>query len=575
MMPHRRARGPGGAVGPRRPAGRGSALGGDLVAIIGVLQYNQWFTKFSTKDYKLGAWRSDFAIKLAGALLHNPACSLHTLSLANNPLEDKGVCALSAQLAKLPLGLKHLNLSKNSLSAKGVNTLCMALCANPAASSTLTHLDLSANTLRGDELPNLHNFLSQPNCLETLDLSSSDCALEQVCASLLKGSLKYLKVLNMSKTAFSHRRSKEVPPTFKQFFSSAKALKSVNLSGTRLPLEALKSLLLGLGCNPNLSEVSLDLSCCLDLDLGTLLVWLARNRSIQHLALGKNFSNIKSKNVSLVLDGLVHMIQEEESPLTSLSLADSRLKAELSVVLNALGGNSSLTRLDVSGNAMGDLGAKMLAKALQINTKLRNFTIRFMPIPIVDAAQALKTSPEKTEDALMKVRPQTLRPQTLRPSDLRPSDPQTSDPQTLRPSDPQTLRPSDLASDPQTLRPSDPQTLRPSDPQTSDPQTLRPSDPQTSDPQTLRPQTLPCSLYRQYSRLLPNLYHLRAPGGLGPCTGAIQDTLQVMAGELALVVDQQLQVLLSCMVDTAEGVCPHVMRRRSLREELEEACGDR
>lgn len=34
---------------------------------------------------------------------------------------------------------------------------------------------------------------------------------------------------------------------------------------------------------------------------------------------------------------------------------------------------------------------------------LRNFTIRFMPIPIVDAAQALKTNPEKTEDALLKV----------------------------------------------------------------------------------------------------------------------------------------------------------------------------
>lgn len=58
-------------------------------------------------------------------------------------------------------------------------------------------------------------------------------------------------------------------------------------------------------------------------------------------------------------------------PLTSLSLADSRLKSDLTIVLNALGSNSSLTRLDISGNAMGDMGAKMLAKALQINSKLR------------------------------------------------------------------------------------------------------------------------------------------------------------------------------------------------------------
>ena len=34
---------------------------------------------------------------------------------------------------------------------------------------------------------------------------------------------------------------------------------------------------------------------------------------------------------------------------------------------------------------------------------IRNFTIRFMPIPIIDASQALKANPEKTEDALLKV----------------------------------------------------------------------------------------------------------------------------------------------------------------------------
>lgn len=59
-------------------------------------------------------------------------------------------------------------------------------------------------------------------------------------------------------------------------------------------------------------------------------------------------------------------------PLTSLSLADSRLKSDLSIVLNALGSNTSLTKLDISGNGMGDMGAKMLAKALQINSKLRS-----------------------------------------------------------------------------------------------------------------------------------------------------------------------------------------------------------
>lgn len=58
-------------------------------------------------------------------------------------------------------------------------------------------------------------------------------------------------------------------------------------------------------------------------------------------------------------------------PLQSLSLADSKLKTEVTIIINALGSNTSLTKVDISGNAMGDMGAKMLAKALQINTKLR------------------------------------------------------------------------------------------------------------------------------------------------------------------------------------------------------------
>ncbi|TNN26519.1 F-actin-uncapping protein LRRC16A [Liparis tanakae] len=160
------------------------------------------------------------------------------------------------------MGLKHLNLSRTSSSPKGVNILCQALAANPSVAAALVHLDLSGNSLRGDDLPNLHAFLSQPNHLETLDLSNSDCSVEPVCASLLRGSLKHLSVFNMSKSVFSHRKCRDVSPSFKQFFSEARALSRVGLSGTRLPPEALKALLLGLGCNPNLSDVSLDLSCC-------------------------------------------------------------------------------------------------------------------------------------------------------------------------------------------------------------------------------------------------------------------------------------------------------------------------
>ncbi|XP_034031124.1 F-actin-uncapping protein LRRC16A-like isoform X2 [Thalassophryne amazonica] len=606
----------------------------DLMPIIAVLEFNQWFSKLSTKDYKLSAdvceqilrvvsrsgrleelvldntgLKTDFAQKLAAALNHNFNSGLTTINLANNPLEDRGtvssVSALGAQFAKLRMGLKHLNFSKTSLSPKGVNSLCQSLSANPSIPSSLVHLDLSGNILRGDEMQHFYNFLGHPNSLVTLDLSNTDCSLDQVCSALLRGSVQHLSVLNVSKSVFPHRKSKEVPPSFKHFFSSAMSLSSINVSGTKLSPEALKALLLGLACNPNLKDVSLDLSCCelghclrsggsqilegciaeipnissldisdngLDSDLSTLLLWLAKNRSIRHLSLGKNFNNIKSKNLAPVLDSLVHMIQEEESPLTSLSLADSRLKSDLTIVLNALGSNSSLTRLDISGNAMGDMGAKMLAKALQINSKLRtviwdknntspqglqdvaaalekNFTIRFMPIPIIDASQALKASPEKTEDALLKIENYLYRNQETRKFlqeqayRLQQGIVTTTTQQMI---DRICVKVQDHLN---SLRNSEIDAIL---------EDIKSAENLIKDA-------------RNSKTLLPNLYHLGAASREevnSSSMGPIQEKLESMAGEVTTVMDQQLQTLLESMVDAAESLCPHVMKRSNLRSDL-------
>ncbi|XP_061680271.1 F-actin-uncapping protein LRRC16A-like isoform X2 [Syngnathoides biaculeatus] len=592
----------------------------DLAAVVATLEVNKWFTGLVVRDYKLSTdvceqilhvmsrsscleelvlenagLRSDFAQKLSLALSANPASTLHNLNLSNNPLDDKGVCALSAQLGKLAKGLKQLNLGRTSVSSKGADVLCQALRADPGVAATLTHLRLSGNSLRGDEL---QNFLSGENRLEVLDLSSSDCSLEQTAGSLLKGCLKHLRVLNMSKTPFWHRKSREVPPSFKQFFSLSRALSSVDVSGCRLPAEALKALLLGLGCNPNLSDVSLDLSGCelrsagsqilegciaeipnissldisdngLDGDLSTLLAWLAKNRSIRHLSLGRNFHNIKSKNVAAVLDDLVRMIQEEESPLTSLSLADSKLKGDLAVVLNALGSNTSLTKLDIRGNAMGDMGAKMLAKALQINTKLRtllwdrnnvsarglqevasaletNFTIRFMPVPITDAAQALKTNPEKTEDALMKIEHFLLRNHETR---------KYLQEQAYR------LQQGIVTSATQQLM--DTMCVKVQDHLNS--LTF------TQSPTVRKDMKIAENLMtdaRNSKTLLRNLYHL---GGDG-LRVAVRDKLESVAGEVSALMDEELETMLASMLEVTSGLCPHVMKTSGLAPDLLRAC---
>lgn len=57
--------------------------------------------------------------------------------------------------------------------------------------------------------------------------------------------------------------------------------------------------------------------------------------------------------------------------LQTLSLTESRLRSRCTVLVNALGSNTCLKKVDLSGNNMEDIGAKMLSKALQINTTLR------------------------------------------------------------------------------------------------------------------------------------------------------------------------------------------------------------
>ena len=60
-------------------------------------------------------------------------------------------------------------------------------------------------------------------------------------------------------------------------------------------------------------------------------------------------------------------------------------------MINALGSNQCLQVLDISGNGMGDVGARLLAKALQINTRLRkimldrnNITLQGNRIPLIE-----------------------------------------------------------------------------------------------------------------------------------------------------------------------------------------------
>ncbi|XP_077954837.1 capping protein, Arp2/3 and myosin-I linker protein 3 isoform X12 [Gasterosteus aculeatus] len=406
--------------------------------------------------------KSDFPQKMASALSENPASVIHSLNLAHNTLDNQGVSNLIQQVCRLNKGLRLLNLSKTSLSSKGVVTLSQALCSSDDYSNSLLHLDLSKNpgVLSGEDATNLYLFLAQPNCLVHLDLSGTDCTVDSLFGALLRGCCADLSYLNLSKNSFSHRKARDSLPTFRQFFSSAFSLTHVSLASVKVPPDSLRALFLGLSNNPHISDLHLDISSCelrsagagviqelfprvscvgtldisdngLDADLLAVVPAFSRHPSLKHLILGKNF-NIKGRVLEETLQKLVHLVQEEECALQSLSLADSRLRQRGTVLVNALGSNTCLRKVDLSGNLLEDSGAKMLSKALQINTTLRsvtwdrnnttatgfqdvaralehNFTLQYMPLPLSDVTQAYRSAPEKTDQALTKIQRALLR----------------------------------------------------------------------------------------------------------------------------------------------------------------------
>nr|XP_046250721.1 capping protein, Arp2/3 and myosin-I linker protein 2 isoform X2 [Scatophagus argus] len=453
----------------------------DLALAVAALSFNQWFTKIYCKEIKLSidiqqqltlllsrspslkelsleasGLKLDFAVKMAAALRDHTSSTLQSINLSGNPIEDKGVIALSQELANLSEGLKHLSLSRVSMTARGLGCLSQVLFSTQLFSATLTHLDLSGNpsSLVSEEAMFLFKFLSSTNSLSHLDLSDTGCPLDTLFVSLSTGCCYKLMHLNLARNPFSHRKVREVTRSIREFFSQSCELKYVGLCETKLPPQALRLLLQGLATNTRLFGLELDLSSCelhsagaqviqehiseatairslnisdngFENDLVTLVLSVGRCHSLRHLALGRNFA-MKSRPLTDVLHRIAQLIQDEECPLQSLSLCDSKLKTGMHILLSALGGQAALAEVDISGNNIGDTGAKMLAKALMSNTRLRsltwdrnnvtargfqdvadalerNFTLQHVSLPLADITQSYRSNPDRTKEALHKI----------------------------------------------------------------------------------------------------------------------------------------------------------------------------
>uniref|UniRef100_A0A8C3SZB4 CARMIL C-terminal domain-containing protein n=1 Tax=Chelydra serpentina TaxID=8475 RepID=A0A8C3SZB4_CHESE len=398
----------------------------DVALSITALSFNLWFTQLYCKDFRLNLEISEqllymlsksvkleelvlensgeFAQRMAQALRGNPDSALSAISLAGNQLEDRGTSR--SRPDRQPLQ----SVPAASGSAQGL----LPVLFSPSGSCPV-----SAQRPVGAGW--------------VWDTPHPTSSLPPTCAPPLKAAAALPKL--------------PLPTDERAGFTASR--------NAGYFLVHCRALLQGLAYNSQISDLHLDLSSCelrsagaqviqdlifdansisnldlsdngFDADMVTLVLAIGRSKSIRHVSLGKNF-NIKSKdNLADVLHRIVQLTQEDDCPLQSLSVAESRLKLGTNILLNALGSNTCLSTLDISGNTIGDTGAKMLAKALQINTKLRtviwdrnnttahgfidvaralerNYTLRSMPLPMSDVTQAYRSNPEKTEEAVHKV----------------------------------------------------------------------------------------------------------------------------------------------------------------------------
>ncbi|XP_051024723.1 capping protein, Arp2/3 and myosin-I linker protein 2 [Acomys russatus] len=473
----------------------------DLALSVAALSYNLWFRRLSCVDMKLNlevseqllhmmtqsshleelvletcGLRGDFVRRLAQALAGHFNSGLRELSLSGNLLDDRGMVALSRHLEHCPRALRRLSLAQTGLTPRGMRALGRALAANATFDSTLTHLDLSGNPGAlgaSQDSGGLYSFLSRPNVLAFLNLAGTDTSLGTLFAALSAGCCSSLAHLEASRNIFSRTKSRAAPAALQCFLGGARMLRHLGLAGCKLPPEALRALLDGLALNTEIRDLHLDLSACelrsagaqviqdlvcdasalssLDLsdngfgsDMVTLVLAIGRSRSLRHVALGRNFNVRCKQTLDDVLHRIVQLTQDDDCPLQSLSVAESRLKQSASVLLRALGTNPKLTALDISGNAIGDAGAKLLAKALRVNTRLRsviwdrnntsalglldvaqaleqNHSLKSMPLPLNDVTQAHRSRPELTARAVHQIQACLLRNNQADPtSDLKP-----------------------------------------------------------------------------------------------------------------------------------------------------------
>ncbi|CAD5208828.1 unnamed protein product [Bursaphelenchus xylophilus] len=453
----------------------------DQVAVIGSAQFSSYFTGITVEATRLAAEHvemilnvvrrstalkslrltncglpKDFCYHLGNALSANPDIPLSILDLGGNQLDDKKyICHLSSVLPCIRT-LKSISFADCGLSDKSIHHLASGLTTGLTIDKNgsgnkfeLKRLILSRCSSK-DDPTELINFVSVCGSLRALDLSGTGVLVDKLWSALKLGGLQ-LEQLNLSGCQ-TLKKHKEGVGSVKELFSCMVNLKELNLSNTPLSADLLQAILQGLSANSQLTDIKLNLDgACGDKGCGLILeqylpfcpvAFLSlRDNNLEQNALkifaalrtmtslqsldvgGNNFIGLRVNKkyngvLSKVVNELTKLIASEEVELKELILSDAKLGNFLTILLNALS-VANIEQLDICNNEIGNSGARLLSKALQMNTSLKviafdrnqigldgfqeiayglrlNHSVTSIPFPSIDIAEAL-TRPERAK----------------------------------------------------------------------------------------------------------------------------------------------------------------------------------
>ncbi|XP_072133528.1 uncharacterized protein [Mobula birostris] len=357
------------------------------------------------------------AIQRLGPGLHK----CQELSLGWNKLEDSGVKLVSAALRKPECKIQKLWLRNVGLTDSGAEDLASALRTN----SSLTELNLSANKLGDSGVKRVSAALRNPKCkLQKLWLS--DVGLTANGAKDLISTLstnRSLKELSLNDNKLGDSGVKLLSAALRDSECNIQKLWLRNVGLTDSGVEDLAS---ALSTNPSLTELNLSANelgdsgvklvsaaltnskfCIQKLwlsDVGLtangakdLISTLSTNRSLKELSLNDN--KLGDSGVKLLSAAL----RDSECNIQKLCLWNVGLTDSGAGDLNAaLGGNPSLTVLNLNNNKLEDSGVKLVSAALK-KSRCKLQELRLRNVGLTDSGAKDLASTLRTNRSLMEL----------------------------------------------------------------------------------------------------------------------------------------------------------------------------